>query len=146
MGQQKVNEGKEMSFDVEIAARTLWMEFRGEGAPALQAGAWAIVNRHNAGKWYSGHTLAECCLIAYQFSSWNSTDPNRIAMARLDDADPLLQECRSYMLDALANEGSDPTDGATNYYSTDIVLPPAWAATATFTVQIGKTRFFKNVN
>lgn len=135
-----------MSFDIEIAARTVWMESRGEGAQGMIACAWAIVNRHNAGKWYSGHTLAECCLIGYQFSSWNSTDPNRIEMARLDDGDALLQECRSYILDALSNEGADPTEGATNYYSTDIILPPTWAASATFTVQIGKTKFFKHVN
>lgn len=145
-----------MSFDIEICARTVWMEFRGEGSDAMLAGAWSIINRHNSGRWYAGKTLAQCCLYSAlvggkysnfgQYSSWNTDDPNRMSMACVADDDPLLTECLSYVMDALQGDGSDPTGGATHYYANTLPAPPAWAATGTFTVQVGKTRFYKNVN
>lgn len=135
-----------MSFDIEIAARTVWMEARSEGEQGMKAVAFVIVNRHDAGTWFSGQTLTECCLIPYQFSCWNTSDPNRIAMARLDDDDSILSNCRNYILDSVAKNVDDPTMGATHYLNpSSIQSLPSWVYAATKTVQIGRHVFYKNV-
>lgn len=40
---------------------------------------------------------------------------------------------------------TDPTQGATNYFA-DSIAPPNWVDGATFTVQIGHHKFYKNVD
>ncbi|HZZ81618.1 MAG TPA: cell wall hydrolase [Gemmataceae bacterium] len=132
------------TFDIEMAARTCWMESRGEGQAGMQAVAWAIVNRHDKGKWYSGHTIAECCLMPFQFSCWNTNDVNRVEVARLPDNDTVLDMCRHYVQAAMLYAGPDPTDGATHYVADTIPLPD-WAAKATQTAHIGNHLFFKDV-
>ena len=133
-----------MTFDIEIAARTVWAEARGEGELGMRAVAWAIVNRHDVGKWFSGETLAECCLMKYQFSCWLAHDPNYTLIARLPDDDRTLDECRGFIQAAMLAAGDDPTEGATHYANLD-VCSPAWAANATVTVKIGHHKFFKGV-
>jgi spore germination cell wall hydrolase CwlJ-like protein len=139
-----------VSFDIEIAARTCWAEARGEGEQGMRAVAWVIANRHRAGKWYSGKTLAECCAMHAkgsrygQFSCWNVDDPNFAEMFRLPDDDVTLIMCRGYVQAATLNAGPDPTNNATHYYSVSIPAPE-WIKDAEFTARIGRHRFFKNV-
>jgi spore germination cell wall hydrolase CwlJ-like protein len=60
-------------------------------------------------------------------------------MDLLDDADPAVDECsRAWQESALR----DAVDGANSYYATSIPAP-SWATDDKFTIQIGKTRFFK---
>jgi len=127
-----------------IAALTVWMEARGEGEGGMAAVAWALVNRHNAGKWFSGKTLAECCLIPFAFSCWNTRDPNRVAASRLTGDETILAEIDGYLADALAGDGNDPTGGATHYIDRSIA-PPEWARLAMHTATIGRITFYKNV-
>lgn len=132
-------------FDREIAARTVWMEARGEGHDGIQAVACVIVNRVRAGRWFSGRTMAECVLLEYQFSCWNTDDPNRRQMALLADNDSLLEDCRLAISGALAGSVPDPTHGATHYYDGRMKEKPAWAAHATPTADIGHHLFFAGV-
>lgn len=128
-----------------IAALTVWMEARGEGEAGMIAVAWALVNRHRAGKWFSGRTLAECCLKPYAFSCWNTPDPNRIAMARMVGDEPIFAEIDGYLADALNGLGIDPTRGATHYFDRSI-KPPEWALQGIRTATIGRLSFYRNVN
>lgn len=128
-------------FPAEIAARTVWMEARGQGDEGMRAVAHVIVNRLDTERW--GVTFALVCLAPFQFSCWNTADPNRKAMAALDDDDPALQKCRDFIEAALDGE-DDPTKGSTHYYATSIT-PPAWVHGATFQVQIGRHVFYSNV-
>lgn len=130
-----------------IAVLTGWSEARGEGDPGMEAVAHAIVNRHGAGKWYSGRTLAECCLIPFAFSCWNAKDPNRVAASRLTGGEPILADIDGYLADALGGTADDPTGGSTHYI--DCSIDPStvpWAAIATKTTTIGRLTFYKNVN
>ena len=129
-------------FDREIAVRTVWMEARGEGSDGMRAVASVLANRLADGRW--GANLVAVCLAPLQFSCWNSSDPNRVAMARLADDDALLFEARQLVELALSGR-DDPTDGATHYYADTMTRPPDWTAAARFTVQIGHHRFHKNV-
>ncbi len=134
-----------MMLDVSrtFAVLTVWMEARGEGEAGMRAVSHAIVNRHRADRWYSGQTLAECCLLPIMFSCWNAHDKNRLAMSRLRGDEQILQEIDGYLADALAGE-DDPTQGATHYIDCSI-QPPPWAQQATKTVTIGRLTFYTNV-
>lgn len=127
-------------FSAEIAARTVWMEARGEGEIGMQAVAHVIVNRLQSGRW--GKTLASVCLAPLQFSSWNTRDPNRVAMAALPDNDALLQKCRDFI--AAAPTEADPTNGATFYFA-DYIPPPQWSESAKLEAKIGRQLFYSGV-
>lgn len=121
-------------FDKEIAARTLWMEARGEGSDGLRAVAHVIQNR--------GRTAAYVCLKSLIFSCWNAKDGdgpnrNREHMAALPDDDSMLVMCRSIV----DNPGDDLTDGATNYHA--VGLHPDWAASMQYCTTIGHHAFYK---
>lgn len=128
------------SFDLEIAARTVWMEARGEGHEGMLAVAWVIANRHRSG--HFGATLAQVCLAPLQFSCWNTSDPNRKTMAGVDYADPLLSNCRAVVQQANDQAGSDPTSGATYYCTQAIVANVPWAKHFKQTAHIGSQVFF----
>lgn len=130
-------------FSREVAARTIWMEARGEGALGEDCVAHVLLNRLATKRW--GATLAAVCLSPYQFSCWNTADPNRWSMARLADDDPVLQACRDQL--DLAEGEADPTGGATHYLTADVLEhgAPLWVTGATRTVQIGHHVFFKDV-
>lgn len=139
------------AFDIEIAARTVYGEARGEDRNTQQGVAWAMRNRHEAGKWFSGQTLAECCAMHAvgsrygQFSCWNVDDPNYVQMFRVFDNDSALAMCRGAVNTALLGDDSDDiTQGATHYCNLN-VCNPSWVDTATKTVTIGKLTFFKDV-
>ncbi len=139
-------------FDIEIAARTVYGEARGEARITQLGVAWTIMNRYRAGKWYSGQTLAECCAMHAagnkygQFSCWNSFDPNYVEMFRVDESDPILMQCRGCVAETIHGlpQDDDPTFGATHYANLNI-CNPGWIANATKTATIGKLTFFKNV-
>jgi spore germination cell wall hydrolase CwlJ-like protein len=130
-------------FSTEIAVRTIYGEARGEGAAGMDAVAFVLLNRLSDGRW--GKTLAAVCLAAFQFSCWNTADPNRVAMAKLEDGDPALDQAREAL--SCAGSGVDPTLGATHYVTAAVLEQgaPAWVSGATRTVQIGNHVFFKDV-
>lgn len=132
-----------MAYSVQLASATIVMEASGEGEEGMEAVAFVLVNRVKDGRW--GENLASVVLAPAQFSCWNTTDPNRRRIAEMKNDDPVL--LKAIELVALAMDGSkpDPTQGATHYYSTTMAKPPVWAMTATFVVQIGKQRFYKDV-
>lgn len=132
-----------MDFSREIAARTVWCEARGEGAAGMAAVAHVLWNRTRDGRW--GPSLTSVCLSPYQFSCWNTADPNRWSMGRLADGDPVLQACRD-AIDRAAND-ADPTGAATHYLTADVLEhgAPLWVTGATRTAQIGHHVFFKGV-
>lgn len=146
------------TFDVEIGARTCWMEARGEGQSGISAVAWSMANRARIGAlWFAAHGaphplfgsghVAEVSLDPWQYSSWNLDSGdwnNRRAMCSLDDSDPLLQTCRDAVQAAMDQSVMDPTGGATHYFD-DSIAPPSWVAVATFTVKIGRLNFYRNV-
>lgn len=131
-----------MDYGVETAARTIWAEARGEPEDGQRAVAHVLVNRLRDGRW--GKTLTEVCWARKQFSCWNDGDPNKMKIAALSDADPLLAKFAGFVLEALHNDSPDITQGARWYHATSIP-PPDWALGRSF-VQIGHHRFFKDVN
>ena len=138
--------------DTDVLARTIWGEARGEGRSGQVAVGWAIRNRvemdlHNDGRpdWW-GEGYSGVCRAKWQFSCWNSNDPNfpYLANQKLIPAGQymLARECA---VSVIGGTQADPTGGATHYYATTMAKPPAWAAKAKQTCKIGRHLFFKDV-
>jgi N-acetylmuramoyl-L-alanine amidase len=131
--------------DLDIIARTIMGEARGETDKGKAAVGWVILNRVAARKWYSG-SVFEVCRKPFQFSCWNIGDPNLNVIIRAKSGDPDFDNCLRIAQKVLSQSISDPTDGATHYYA-NYISQPAWAKKpAKLTVQIGVHLFYKNVD
>jgi hypothetical protein len=141
-----------MTWAVEVAARTLCQEARGEPPEGQRAVAHVLKNRLKSGHW--GQNLATVCLWPYQFSGWRGPkDPNFEYACNLRDDDPLLLKMWKLMLDVL-DSADDPTGGATHYVNLAIVIKkPEWIdgapehgiPPATHCGKFGAQDFYKNV-
>jgi N-acetylmuramoyl-L-alanine amidase len=130
--------------EIDIVARTIWGEARGEGMAGMVAVGHVIRNRVESGVTWWGTSPAAVCLKKAQFSCWLKSDPNHPFLSGAKDI-PAEQfaRCAAAAKQAFA-DSVDPTGGATHYYAMSISAP-AWTAKATFTAQIGSHRFYKDV-
>lgn len=131
--------------DVDILARTVYGEARGESIDGAVAVAWVVANRVKAG--IRGSTVREVCLAPAQFSAWNRDDPNlvRIACASID---PAFERACAIATAVLAGILPDPTGAATDYHTIAkpagaSAWPPSWAAAYIPTVRIGAHQFYR---
>src|SRR3546814_9887201 len=58
---------------VDLLARTIWGEARGEPVRGMEAVAAVVMNRVARPGWW-GRTVASVCTKAYQFACWNEDD------------------------------------------------------------------------
>lgn len=137
--------------DLEVLARTLWGEARGERTVGMVAVAWTIRNRvdmdlNHDGKpdwWGEGYTGV--CKAPYQFSCWLPNDPNYPYMAgtkQIPSTEMALATAAAQSV--VTGVVSDPTRGATHYHATSI-KPPKWTVNAKHTTTIGRHAFYKDV-
>lgn len=119
-------------------ALTMYGEARGEGARGMQAVGNVILNRVKKGGWY-GASVKNVVLKSYQFSCWNSGDPNREVM--LTATPEKLATANAIAGQLLAGQLEDITGGATNYHAD--YVSPSWAKKMTKTVKIGRHIFYK---
>jgi N-acetylmuramoyl-L-alanine amidase len=131
-----------MSWSLDVAARTLWQEVRGEPLEGQTAVAHVIKNRLLDGRW--GNNLATVCLWKAQFSGWYMPhDPNFSGACNLKDDDAALLKLQSLMQTVLGDV-NDPTNGATHYYA-EYIAAPAWTVGATPCGKFGRQFFFKGI-
>lgn len=125
--------------DSSLAAITIWQEARGESFEGKVAVGEVIRTRIRR-KVFSDGTVAGTVLWPYQFSGFNTKDPNRIASFKLDDSDPQYQAClRAWEF----SRDSNLTLGATHYCNLEIVNPrPIWATPEALTCVIGHHSFY----
>lgn len=109
-----------------------WREARGENPTAQLGVMWSVRNRADKPSWW-GNSIVSVILKPFQYSSFNANDPN---------ATKLPAETDAAWLQIKKLDGSDPTGGATHYYSTDIP-EPEWAAQMTCTASIGALKFYR---
>lgn len=135
---------KERSIDV--LARTLWAEARGEGEEGMKAVACVVLNRvavadQYNGRYWWGNDIQSVCLKPWQFSCWNKNDPNlkKLLHVSMDD--------RSFVLaldiakKAYEKQLKDFTNEATHYHTKYII--PHWAKNQKPSAIIGKHIFYK---
>ena len=115
--------------ELEIFAKTLFGEARGEKLSGIEAVANVILNRvkyaQKIGNFWWGKTIEDVCLKPFQFSCWNPKDPNHdLLMKDLKD-DKIYQICERVAKRAIAGFLPDNTKGATHYHTKTV--NPYWA-------------------
>lgn len=133
---------------VDILARTLWGEARGESVRGIEAVAAIIVNRvrqaqARGGRYWWGNSIEQVCQKPWQFSCWNDGDPNRAKLLAVTERDRTFRICLRVARRAVAGVLDDPTRGATHYH-TRAVLPP-WARHRLPSAEIGNHLFYNDV-
>lgn len=120
--------------DLQIMARTLWGEARGDGAEGIEAVARVIINRFKAKKWFTGYRIEEgqkvadikaTCLKKAQFSCWNKNDVNYYKILCLTENDKVFIHCLKVAEKAIDGNLPDFTNNATFYHTKQI--KPKWA-------------------
>lgn len=138
-----INDTKAKSID--LMARTIWGEARGETLTGKEAVANVILNRHTLsqrrGKMWWGNTIPDICLKSYQFSCWNKLDPNYNKMTAIDESDPQFAICQRIAARALNGVLPDHTFGADHYHTVSIL--PSWAEGRVSTATIGHHVFYQ---
>ena len=106
-----------------------------------QVGVAEVIQRRAGTKFMSDGTIVGTVLRPYQFSGWNTQDPNRVRVARMLDDDPVYLQCLAAWRDALG--GVSVVPGAVFYYNASIVpTPPTWASTDKLVRIIGAHSFY----
>jgi hypothetical protein len=116
---------------IDVLARTLWGEARGEGLPGMHAVANIICTRASNPRWW-GTEIASVCTKPYQFSCWNASDPNRNKLLAVTRADPEFQIALNLAELAVKGLLPDTTRGSDSYYALSMPIPPPWATEAAF--------------
>ncbi|MBO6808833.1 cell wall hydrolase [Thalassospira sp.] len=137
----------DMLSEVEVLARTLYGEARGEELAGIEAVASVILNRvafaKRRGRYWWGNDVKSVCLKPAQFSCWNKADPNRKKLLALSPRDPAYRLCKRIAKRAVAGELPDQTDGATHYHTH--AVDPFWARGHVPVAEIGNHLFYKNI-
>ncbi|WP_306555469.1 cell wall hydrolase [Acidovorax sp.] len=127
---------------VDVLARTLWAEARGENKSGIEAVACVVVNRTRKGGWW-GDTVETVCRYPWQFSCWNPGTPSLEQLLRVTEEDTLFRLCQSIARAAIAGEVADVTKGACHYHRYDV--QPDWSRGHQPSASIGTHRFFNDI-
>ena len=131
--------------DLDIAARTLYGEARGESYEGKLAVAHVLLNRWrtNDGQFRKDDTLATTCLRHFQFSAWTKGDPNFIHMQTIGPGEKPYRECMRAVLEAMDSE--DPTHGSRHYHTKAMGWPATWGERKTPVYESGRHQFYNDV-
>jgi len=136
--------------DIDILARTIYGEARGEGKEGMEAVACVVMNRFRSHKWFCGYvwqngqkvpSITQTCLKRFQFSCWNKNDPNYSIIRRVTAKDKIFQECLLIAGLAIAGDLKDFTNGAVYYHTRGI--KPSWAAHKSPCYEVKHHLFYK---
>lgn len=143
MGQSMMNNVTEA--DLMILARTIYGEARGElnkpdgGKHSLEAVAWVVKNRAKQKRF--GQSISNVCLQPWQFSCWNTNDPNRQKLLDVTFDDKVFQTCFLTATNVVLGKSEDCTFGADHYHALQVF--PYWAKNATPTAKIANHVFYR---
>jgi N-acetylmuramoyl-L-alanine amidase len=125
------------------AVMTIDQESRGEPYAGKLAVAEVIRDRTLL-KYHSDGSVEGTVLKPFQFSGWNTNDPNRLKAAkragRRIAGDPYLEEARRAWEEAVTLK-TTTAQGAL-FYHADYIKQPAWAKQMRFVVKIGRHLFY----
>ena len=137
------------AIELDVLARTLYGECRGEILESKLAHAWVIRNRvvadlgeDNQPDWW-GEGVIDVCQKRRQFSCWNRDDPNWLGLHAVDYGDDAMQDCIYAALMVWRGYVRDPTWGARHYHAEE--ASPPWAEGHKPVCTIGRTVFFNTV-
>ncbi len=133
--------------DIDILARTIYGEARGEPVRGKEAVAAVILNRVRRARrrtsYWWGSDIQSVCLKPWQFSCWNDEDPNKEKLLKVTSGNSVFKTCQRVARRAVRGGLKDPTDGATHYHVRGI--EPPWARGRETCAQIGAHLFYNNI-
>ena len=126
--------------EVEVLAKTIWGEARGEDLAGMIAVGWTVKNRTLRRPWPD--TYLKVCLQPWQFSVWNKTDANypRLILGPADSNE--FQIAMFVALGVTLGLIPDPTHGSDHYHHKR--LDPFWAEEMAKTIEIGDHVFYNS--
>lgn len=131
--------------EIDVLARTLWGEARGEGTEGMQAVASVILNRvqiaRGRGKHWWGNDIISVCQKPYQFSCWNRSDPNFRKLQEVDKRDLNFATAERIARRAAHGCLQDKTKGATHYHAKQI--NPYWTRGERASAIVGNHIFYR---
>lgn len=128
--------------DIDIGARTIFDEARGEPYEGKKAVGHVLINRRDKKIGDRDHSIAAVALRWRQFSGWNEGDPNRTRGELVTVNDRTFRQCICAMMEAL--DEPDNTGGATHYHTRWI--KPDWAEGKTPCKVIGNHYFYNDID
>ncbi len=138
--------------DIDILARTIWGEARGESIRGMEAIAMVVMNRMRlSARWvlqgkktWWGGTIREICLKSYQFSCWNPSDPNRQKLNSIGVDNKAFIICHRIARRAVNGVLEDILDGSTHYHAKSIT--PHWSLGKSPCCIIGNHLFYNTID
>lgn len=132
--------------EIDVLARTIWGEARGEGDQGMTAVACVILNRvavarSRGGRYWWGGNVIGVCQKPSQFSCWNRNDANFAKVQAVDNRDIHFATAQRIARRAVLGLVTDITMGATHYHTRDIA--PYWARGNDPCVTIGRHIFYR---
>lgn len=133
---------------LEVMAKTLWAEARGEPYVGQIAVAWVIRNRAEDKRW--PRTIHQVCKQPWQFSCWNGElkadlqDDNYRAMLRADVGVAGFTRALHVAAGVLTGDLMTYLPRGTCHYHADSVSP-SWAAGHTPCGTIGRHLFYDDI-
>lgn len=134
--------------DIEILAKTIYGEARGEPLLGQKAVACVIMNRYKARKWFSRPTIAETCQFCvkgskwHQFSCWNEGDPSFKVIQKASEVQLLpFKNIAERFVDG---QEKDFLCGACHYHALNCL--PAWAKGKKADFMIGHHLFYIGID
>jgi len=129
---------------VDVLARTMWGEARGQPKGGMEAVASVVLNRvavarERGGFWW-GNDIISVCQKPFQFSCWNANDPNRAKLMAVDARNMHFATCLRIARRAVNGVLADHTGFATHYHAKSIM--PKWAVGKTPGAVIGDHIFY----
>lgn len=118
--------------DLDVLARTLYGEARGEGAKGMVLVANVIITRSQDRRW--PNSVADVCQQPWQFSCWNKNDPNLPKLLATDFSDKYFvqayTEAAGVLYDRLIKKkDKNPVTGCNHYMTGSLYRgsrPPSW--------------------
>ena len=132
-----------MTKTLDIMAKTLYGEARGEGIAGQIAVAHVINNRYLKNSWY-GSSIQEVCLKDWQFSCWNEGDPNREKLVNLSKLYATYLRLVGICYYVIHKVIPDPTNGSTHYHTK--AIHPKWVEHNKPVIEIGEHKFYNSIS
>ena len=128
--------------EVDVLARTIYCEARGESVEGKFAVGAVIMNRVESPRFRYDENIIAACVRYRQFSCWNKNDPN-FKFAIGNDLDwAIYYQCVLAALRAMT--GEDPTKGSCHYHTK--AVDPVWSRDKTPCYEVGNHVFFNDVD
>ena len=118
-----------MSSNLDALTRVVYGEARGESDEGKKAVAWVVINRSKK----SGNTIQYEATKKGQFCCYSGEMKEKTSK----------EKCEKIAQDAINGNTSDPTGGATHFYSGNNTL--GWAKDLQPCATIGGHKFFKGI-